>query len=47
MELKAVASQPGSIALTDALAAARSYAERSLSDSTLRSYARDLGAFRT
>ena len=46
MELDDVRSQFGNIALTDALAAARIYAERSLSESTRRSYARDLTAFR-
>jgi site-specific recombinase XerD len=41
-----IAEQPtGRLALTQALAAARTYAERSLSESTRRSYARDLVAF--
>lgn len=47
MELDGLGSQFGNIALSDALAAARGYAERSLSESTRRSYARDLAAFRT
>jgi len=46
MDLELVEQQNGHIALTEALAAARTYAERSLSDSTRRSYARDLAAFR-
>ena len=46
MELKAARSQFGNIAIADALAAARTYAERSLSESTRRGYARDLAAFR-
>ncbi len=46
MDLGIIAPQSGQIALTEALAAARTYAERSLSDSTRRSYARDLVAFR-
>jgi len=45
MNLEVVVQQSGSIALTEALAAARTYAERSLSDSTRRGYARDLAAF--
>ena len=47
MELEVVEDQLGPIALGDALAAARTYAERSLSESTRRGYARDLAAFRT
>jgi len=46
MELELVERQFGPIALAEALAAARSYAERSLSASTRRGYARDLAAFR-
>jgi site-specific recombinase XerD len=46
MDLEVINSQFGNIALAEALAAARGYAERSLSDSTRRSYARDLAAFR-
>ena len=46
MNLQVVDPQSGNIALTEALAAARGYAERSLSDSTRRGYARDLAAFR-
>ena len=46
MELEVVAPQSGQIALNEALAAARTYAERSLSESTRRGYARDLAAFR-
>ena len=46
MELETVDEQSGPIALGDALAAARTYAERSLSESTRRGYARDLGAFK-
>jgi len=46
MELEVAERQFGQIALTEALAAARTYAERSLSDSTRRGYARDLAAFR-
>jgi len=45
MDLELVEQQFGQIALAEALAAARTYAERSLSDSTRRSYARDLSAF--
>jgi len=45
MELELVEQQSGQIALMEALAAARTYAERSLSDSTRRGYARDLAAF--
>ena len=45
MEIEAARSQFGNIALADALAAARTYAERSLSESTRRGYARDLAAF--
>jgi len=47
MDLEVVAPQFGQITLTEALADARTYAERSISDSTRRSYARDLAAFRT
>jgi len=47
MELEVVEQQSGPIALSEALAAARTYAERSLSESTRRGYARDLAAFRT
>jgi len=46
MELELVEQQSGAIELAEALAAARTYAERSLSDSTRRGYARDLAAFR-
>jgi integrase len=46
MELEVAKRQSGAIALAEALAAARSYAERSLSASTRRGYARDLAAFR-
>jgi integrase len=46
MDIKVAERQSGAIALGDALAAARSYAERSLSESTRRGYARDLAAFR-
>jgi len=46
MELELVEQQSGHIALTEALAAARTYAERSLSENTRRGYARDLAAFR-
>ncbi len=46
MDLEVVVQQSGSIALTEALAAARTYAERSLSEGTWRGYARDLAAFR-
>ncbi len=46
MELEVAELQSGAIALSDALAAARTYAERSLSDSTRRGYGRDLAAFR-
>ena len=45
MELEAARSQFGNMALTDALDAARTYAERSLSESTRRGYARDRAAF--
>ena len=45
MELEAARSHFGNIAIADALAAARTYAERSLSESTRRGYARDLAAF--
>jgi len=47
MELEVAERQSGQIALTEALAAARTYAERSLSASTRRGYARDLAAFRS
>ncbi len=47
MELEVTERQFGQIALTEALAAARTYAERSLSDATRRGYARDLAAFQT
>jgi len=47
MDLQFVEQQTGRLALTQALAAARTYAERSLSDSTRRGYARDLAVFRT
>lgn len=47
MDLELVEQQFGPIALSEALAVARTYAERSLSDSTRRGYARDLAAFRT
>ena len=46
MGLEVVGSHFGNIALAEALAAARGYAERSLSESTRRGYARDLAAFR-
>lgn len=46
MDVAVVAQQSGPIALTEALAAARTYAERSLSESTRRGYARDLATFR-
>jgi len=46
MDLEVVEQQSGPIALGEALAAARTYAERSLSESTRRGYARDLAAFR-
>jgi len=46
MQLEVVEPHSGQIALTEALAAARTYAERSLADSTRRGYARDLAAFR-
>ena len=46
MDLETAGSQFGNIALADALATARTYAERSLSESTRRSYTRDLTAFR-
>jgi len=46
MDLEIVEQQFGRLALTEALAAARTYAERSLSESTRRGYARDLAAFR-
>jgi len=45
MDLELVEEHFGPIALTDALAAALTYAERSLSASTRRGYARDLAAF--
>ena len=45
MELEAARSHFGNIAIADALAAARTYAERFLSESTRRGYARDLVAF--
>ena len=45
MDLEVVERQAGAIAMAKALAAARSYAERSLSESTRRGYARDLAAF--
>jgi len=45
VDLELVERQAGQIALTEALAAARTYAERSLSASTRRGYARDLAAF--
>ncbi len=45
MNLEVVEQQFGQIALVEALAAARTYAERSLSESTRRGYARDLAAF--
>ena len=45
MDLVVAGSQLGNIALAEALAAARGYAERSPSESTRRSYARDLAAF--
>ena len=45
MELEAARSHFGNIAIADALAAASTYAERSLSESTRRGYARDLVAF--
>ncbi len=45
MDVAVVAQQFSPIALTEALAAARTYAERSLSDATRRGYARDLAAF--
>jgi site-specific recombinase XerD len=46
MELEVVEQHSGPIALSEALAAARTYAERSLAVSTRRGYARDLAAFR-
>ncbi len=45
MELEVTERQSGAIELAEALSAARSYAERSLSDSTRRGYARDVAAF--
>ena len=45
MELEVIELRSGEIVLAEALAAARSYAERSLSESTRRGYARDLAAF--
>jgi len=45
MDVKVLAKLSGTIALTEALAAARTYAERSLSEGTRRGYARDLAAF--
>ncbi len=47
MELEVAERQSGAIELTEALAAARTYAERSLSEGTRRGYARDLAAFQT
>jgi len=47
MDLEVVAPSSRHIALSEALAAARTYAERSLTESTRRGYARDLSAFRT
>jgi len=47
MELEVAKRQSGVIALAEALAAARTYAERSLSAATRRGYARDLAAFQT
>jgi len=47
MDLEVVAPSSRHIALSEALAAARTYAERSLTASTRRGYARDLSAFRT
>ncbi len=46
MDLEVVGQSFGQTALSEALAAARTYAERSLSDSTRRGYARDLATFR-